>query len=104
MTERTPDFKAFEAQLSKLQIEVSRSADGLLTVCSSSEPLFCYDAHDEEAVKELVKDTLRSYGRHFFGIPDAHISTKCSPVGKVAIPVDRAERISTIEPVLDQAA
>lgn len=98
-----PDLEAFAEALSKLNIEVSEGELGILTVCSSSEPLFCYDAHSHEALNQLVVDTLRSYGRHFFGIDDPNLSTRCSPVGE-AIPVERTKRISTIEPVLDEAA
>lgn len=104
MTEKTPDLEAFEAKLAGLSIEVTRDQDGLLTVCSSTEPLFCYDAHDEEALDALVVDTLQSYGRHFFGLDHPSIVAKHSPVGKVSVPVDRVERISTIEPILDKAA
>lgn len=98
-----PDTEAFAEALSKLKIEVSESEDGLLTVCSSSEPLFCYDAHTHEALNQLVVDTLRSYGRHFFGIEAPHLSTRCSPVGE-EVPVERSKRISTIQPVFDEAA
>ena len=98
------DVKAFEAQLANLQIAVSRDANGLLTVCSSSEPLFCYDAHDEESIEALVVDTLVSYGRHFCGLDELKISTKVSPVGKFTVPIESSETISKIEPILDLAA
>ncbi|WP_421853794.1 hypothetical protein [Novosphingobium sp.] len=98
------DLKAFEAHIANLRIEVSKDADGLLTVCSSSEPLFCYDVHDEDGVNALVIDTLASYGRHFFGLDDLKIGTKVSPVGKLSVPVESAEPFSTIEPVLDLVA
>lgn len=98
-----PDFEAFANALSSLKIEVSQSEDGVLTVCSSSEPFFCYDAHDHDALNQLVVDTLRSYGRYFYGIDDPNLTTRCSPVGEI-IPVERSKRISTIEPVLEKAA
>lgn len=98
------DVKAFEAQIANLRIEVTRDSNGLLTVCSSSEPLFCYDAHDEDGVNALVVATLASYGRHFFGLDDLKIGTKVSPVGKFVVPVECGETISTIEPVLGLAA
>lgn len=104
MTKPKADLEAFAAKLADLEIEVSRDENGLLTVCSSSEPLFCYDAHDEDAINALVIDTLQSYGRHFFGIDHPNIVAKRSPVGKPTVPVNRAQPISKIEPSLDIAA
>lgn len=102
MTKKS-DLDAFEQVLSNLKIEVSQSSEGVFTACSSKEPLFCYDAHSVEALDKLVVDTIRSYGRHFYGVDDANVETRCSPVG-VSIPVERAKRISTIRPILDRAA
>lgn len=105
MTDKTTDFGAFEAAISNLRIDLSKSdeAPDLWTVCSYSEPLFCFDAHSEEAAKELAINTLRSYGKYFFGIDDAKLTTRCSPVGEV-IPVRRDKQVSTIHPILQKAA
>ena len=97
------DISAFSAAIASLRIEVSQNEEGLYTVCSYSEPLFCYDAHDLEGVDRLVLDTLRSYAKHFYGIDDPDVSTHCSPVGEV-IPVERSKQISTIQAVFDKAA
>ncbi|MGB3796373.1 MAG: hypothetical protein WA957_08715 [Alteraurantiacibacter sp.] len=104
MTEQKADLEAFAAKLESLEIEVSRDEEGLLTVCSQSEPLFCYDAHDEEAINALVVDTLQSYGRHFFGLEHPSVVAKHSPVGKAGVPVNRVHKVSKIEPTLNEAA
>jgi hypothetical protein len=104
MTNLTPERAAFEEQLSKLRVEVTTS-DGIYTACSHSEPLFCYDAHDLESLEELVKDTIRSYGLHFYGIDDPQVGTKRSPVGKSDLPIEaRGEKYGTLFPVFDRAA
>lgn len=100
---KTADLEAFSAAIADLKIEVSKNEEGLFTVCSYSEPLFCYDAHDEAGVNQLVVDTLRSYAKHFFGIEEPQVTTRCSPVGEV-IPVERSKQVSTIQAVFDIAA
>ncbi len=101
--EKIANFEAFSAAIASLKINVSKSEDGLFTVCSYSEPLFCYDAHDEAGVNQLVQDTLNSYAKHFFGIDGPSVTTSCSPVGHV-IPVERSEQVSTIQAIFDKAA
>jgi hypothetical protein len=105
MTKIVTDNTAFEEQILNLRVDVTRSADGIYTACSYSEPLFCYDAHDLESLEGLVQNTIRSYGAHFYGIPDPQVSTKRSPVGKCALPIEaRGESYGTLQPVFDQAA
>lgn len=105
MTIKTHDIKAFETQIAKLRIEVAQNPNGVFTVCSSSEPLFCYDTRDEHEIETLVRDTLASYAKHFFNLHDVEIGTKTSSLfaGNLPVEVERAHKISTLEPVLKAA-
>ena len=103
MTQDNRDYEALLRQIENLNIEVSKNADGLLTVCSTSEPLFCYDAQTPEEAVELVKRTLRSYAKHFFHV-DAGVTTECAPIAEAPLPIERTTPISRIKPVFDLAA
>jgi hypothetical protein len=104
MTGKLQDTAAFEEAISNLKIAVTRDENGLYTVCSSTEPLFCYDAHDLDAVNKLVIDTLASYGEHFFQIPRPKITTTNSPVGRAFERVEQSVPITYVHPVLGEAA
>lgn len=104
MTQEIGDIDAFVRQISELNIEVSQNSEGLLTVCSTSEPLFCYDAGSKEEIEALVQDTVRSYGKHFFNIDLPPFSTECEPIGVSPLPIERSTPVSRIKPVFDIAA
>ena len=103
MTDKLQDTAVFEDIISKLEIAVTKDENGLYTVCSSTEPLFCYDAHDLDSVNELVIDTIASYGEHFFQIPRPKITTTNSPVGKAFQQVERSVPITFVHPVFEAA-
>jgi len=104
MTNETRDVEALVRQLSDLKIEVSENRDGLLTVCSTAEPLFCYDANSKEEVAALVQDTILSYAKHFFHIEGLSLKTKCEPLPEAPLQIERETPISRITPVFDLAA
>lgn len=104
MAQETGNFEAFVRQISELNIEISQSSDGLYTVCSTSEPLFCYDAASIEEVDALVKDTVRSYGKHFFNLDLPPFSTEQESLNEGPIPIERTTPVSRIKPVFDLAA
>lgn len=104
MTNETRDIDALVRQLSELKIEVSKNSDGLLTVCSTAEPLFCYDAHTPEEVDALVQDTILSYAKHFFHIEGLNLKTKSEPLPETPVQIERGTPVSRITPVFDLAA
>jgi hypothetical protein len=104
VAQETGNIEAFVRQISELNIEISQGSDGLYTVCSTSEPLFCYDAESIEAVEGLVQDTVRSYGKHFFNLDLPPFSTEQEPLNAGPVPIERGTPVSRIRPVFDQAA
>ena len=104
MAQETGNFEAFVRQIGELNIEISQGADGLYTVCSTSEPLFCYDAATTEELDALVKDTLRSYGKHFFNLDLPPFSTEQEPLDAGPVAIERSTPVSRIKPVFDLAA
>lgn len=76
MTQEPGNIETFVRQISELKIEVSQNSEGVLTVCSNSEPLFCYDAISIDEVNALIEDTVRSYGKHFFHLELPAFSTE----------------------------
>jgi hypothetical protein len=104
MTQEIGDFDAFVRQISELDIEISRNEEGVLTVCSTSEPLFCYDANSHEEIDALVQDTIRSYGKHFFKLDLPPFKTASEPIDTGPLPVERATPVSRIKTVFDLAA
>jgi hypothetical protein len=98
------NFEAFVRQIGELNIDISQSSDGLYTVCSASEPLFCYDATSVEEIDALVKDTVRSYGKHFFNLDLPPFSTEQKPLDDGPLQIERGTPISRIRPVFDLAA
>jgi len=97
------DLEAFIRQLGGLNIEITRNEEGHLTVCSSSEPLFCYDVEHEDEIGPLVVDTLQSYARHFFQIENLPVGTKSQAI-ETPLPVERSTPVSRITPIFDLAA
>lgn len=104
MTQENGNIEAFIRQVSDLEIEISRNAEGSLTVCSTSEPLFCYDAASLEEVESLVQDTVRSYGKHFFNIDLPPFKTEREEIAEGPVTVERDTPVSRIKPVFDLAA
>lgn len=105
MTQEIGDIETFVRQISELHIELSQSADGVLTVCNTSEPYFCYDATSREEIDAWVVDTVRSYGKHFFNIDSKFgLSTECEPIEASPLPIERSTPVSRIKPVFDLAA
>ncbi len=104
MAQETGNIEAFIRQISELNIEISQNAEGILTVCSTSEPLFCYDATTKEEVDALVQDTVRSYGKHFFNLDLPPFSTEQTPLNEGPVQIERGTPVSRIRPVFDLAA
>ncbi len=104
MTNETRDLDALNRQIADLKIELSESSDGLLTVCSTAEPLFCYDAHSKEEAATLVADTLLSYARHFFHIQGLNVKTRSDPLPETQLQIEHGKPIFRITPVFDLAA
>lgn len=104
MTQENGNIEAFIRQISDLEIDISQNAEGSLTVCSTSEPLFCYDASSYEEIEALVQDTVRSYGKHFFNIDLPPFKTEREEIDGGPLTVERESPVSRIKPVFDLAA
>lgn len=104
MTNEPRDTDALVKQLSELKIEVAQGHDGIFTVCSTAEPLFCYDATTIEEVDALVEDTLVSYAKHFFHVDDLQVKARQDPLPEAPLPIEEAKPISRITPVFELAA
>ena len=104
MAQDTGTVEAFVRQISELKIEISQSAAGVFTVCSTSEPLFCYDGETIEELEVLVQDTVHSYGKHFFNIDLPPFLTESEPIDAGLLPIERATPVSRIRPIFDLAA
>lgn len=105
MTHEIGDIDTFARQIGELNIELSQSPEGVFTVCTKSEPYFCYDATSKEEIDAWVVDTVRSYGKHFFNIdPKFGLSTESEPIEASPLPIERTTPVSRIKPVFDLAA
>lgn len=82
MANAPSNFDAFLERVAGLDIQVSRSDDGVLTACTLTEPLFCHDADTREALESLVNATLASYARHFYGIESLGVRTEDKPLAE----------------------
>lgn len=98
------DIDALTRTLSDLDVQLSQSADGVFTVCSTSEPLFCFDGDSKEEVSKLVVDTLVSYAKHFFHHDLTGGRTETQPLEETPIPVELSTPVSRLKPVFDLAA
>jgi len=96
--------EAFFKIINDLDIVLSRSSDGVYTVCTTSEPLFCYDGDSPEALQPLVIDTLVSYGKHFFGIEPSGGHTESEPLNGGPFAIERSTPHSRLKPIFDLAA
>lgn len=104
MNQDVSNFEAFAKQISELKVEISRNSAGGLTVCSTSEPLFCYDVSNEAEASALVQDTIKSYGRLFFHIdlPPFHVRNEA--LDGQPLTVERGIPVSRVFAVFDEAA
>lgn len=98
-----PDGDALRERLASLEICVAKNKEGVFTVYTKAEPLFCYDATSLEEADKLVRDTLESYARTFFDVENLRLGTSSSPA-KSAIPSERVTPVARITPVFDLAA
>lgn len=104
MVNEIRDFEAFRRQIDALDIELSRTPEGVLTVCSTNEPFFCYDADTKEELASLVVDTLASYARHFYHIEGLGVTAEETPVESGPLPIERSTPVARFKPVFDLAA
>jgi hypothetical protein len=100
----TNKSEALKKRLSALEICLSQNTEGLYTVFTESEPLFCYDAHSLEEVDELVTDTLTSYAAAFYGVAGLKVKTASTPAEWSQVRVEQVRPVSTLHPVFDVAA
>jgi hypothetical protein len=93
-------IEKLEQTLSNLEIEVSVGTDGRFTVCTHSEPLFCFVRKTEEEIADVVADTLTSYVNTFYGdvIDSVEVRSKSIPLEISAIPVEELKPVSGIRP------
>ena len=104
MTHDIHDYDAFTRHIDDLDIELSVNKDGVYTVCTTSEPLFCYDADTKEEAATLVGKTLASYGRLFFGLTDLQEPTVEAAQDESSVTVERGTPIGQLKPVFALAA
>lgn len=104
MANVNPDFAAFLRQIENLDIELSQTSDGVLTACSTAEPLFCYDADTREELAALVASTLASYAKHFYHIDGLDVTAEEAPFESGPLPVERSTPLARYKPVFDLAA
>lgn len=98
------NHEAFIKQIVELDIELSVNDEGVFTVCTTSEPLFCYDAESREEAAALVGRTLASYGRLFFGLDGLEIPVQADAKVEARVAVERSTPVGRLRPVLDLAA
>ncbi len=89
-------------RLADLDIRVAVSDEGVHTVYTTCEPLFCFDSYDKDELPSLVVDTLESYARNFFAT-DLKIGIVSKPSPR-PLPVEHVTVLSRLEPVFDLAA
>lgn len=103
-TRNSEAFEAFERLIENLDIQLSQSADGVYTVCTTQEPLFCYDSDSKEELSHLVVDTLASYAKYFLQIDVSNGETTSQPLEKELLPVEHFTPLERLKPVFDLAA
>ena len=104
MTHDIHDFDAFTRHIDALDIELSVNQEGVYTVCTTSEPLFCYDADSKEEAANLVGKTLVSYGRLFFQLHDLQAPTVHAEEDDGSVTVERGTPVGQLKPVFKLAA
>lgn len=88
------DIDALTRQIRALDIEVSKNENGGLTVCSSSEPFFCYDAESIDDAQNLVARTLASYAKRFFNVEDLTFPIEETALGHTAVLIERGTPVA----------
>jgi hypothetical protein len=101
--EKTRDIEAFERLVDDLDIELSQSADGVYTVCTAKEPLFCFDGDSKEELGHQVINTLISYAKHFLNIDILSGDTESEPLKEAPLPVEVSTPLARIKPVFEFA-
>jgi hypothetical protein len=104
MADENPNFDAFLARVKDLDIQLSESDDGVLTACTLTEPLFCHDADSREELAVLVRNTLVSYAKHFYGIEGLGVRTEDAPLRTNPLPIEVAKPVSGFKAYFDEAA
>jgi hypothetical protein len=104
MANTNPNFDAFFERVKDLDIQLSKSDDGVFTACTLVEPLFCHDADSREELACLVSGTLASYARHFYGIEGLDVGTVDAGLKRSPIPVEVSKPVSRLRPVFNEAA
>jgi CO dehydrogenase/acetyl-CoA synthase alpha subunit len=104
MTHDIRDYDAFIRHVADLDIELSVNKDGVYTVCTTSEPFFCYDADTQEEAAKLVSKTIVSYGRLFFGLHDLEEPTVKPAEDGGSVAVERGTPIGQLKPIFALAA
>jgi len=85
--------------LANLEIRVSAATDGSsYTVCTVSEPLFCFVRRTKEELQTVVIDTLTSYVTSFWQVDSVDVTATSVPPAVSAIPVEELKPDSVIKP------
>lgn len=94
----TRDFDHLEKCLENLEITVFENNDGCLTVCTTSEPLFCFVRETQEEIDAVVVDTLTSYVKTFFQVENVSVEAEQIPLVKPTVPHHQLRPIARIRP------
>jgi hypothetical protein len=96
----TNQIERVEQVLSDLEIEVSVGRDGRYTVCTHSEPLFCFVRDSEEEIDTVVIDTLTSYLNTFYSdvFESIEVTAGSVPLEVSSIPIEELTPVSGIRP------
>jgi hypothetical protein len=95
---QSKDFDNLEKCLQELEITVSKNGDGRLTVCTQTEPLFCFVRDTQEEINTVVVDTLSSYIRSFYQVEDVQVNAVSVPLERPTIPHRHLRPVSRIRP------
>lgn len=92
----------FAAKIEALDIEVSRTENGVYTVYSNSEPYFCFEGFERQELGAKVIKALESYASNYF---DIQLGLKVKPVElkEPSVVVERSTPISKFSVELEAA-
>lgn len=96
MTTHGPDFDALTALLENLEVEVSRTPDGVFTACSENEPRFCFDGYSQQEVVKTVSEAIESYARLFLGFETLTLNTNRQDVQEPTVKVESPRPLSRL--------
>lgn len=91
------DVDALNRQIRGLEIEVSKNENGGFTVCSSSEPFFCYDATSVNDAQKLVARTLTSYAKNFFHVENLEFPIEETALGSASVAIERGTPVARLK-------